>query len=135
VVVETWSQDQGRSWSELRATSLPNPNSGLDGVTLQDGRHLLVYNHKVRDRGRWEGSRSRLNVAVSVDGKEWQAAAELENQPGEYSYPAVIQARDGTVHVSYTWRRKRIQHVEIDPEQLVLRAMVDGVWPEKPVTR
>jgi predicted neuraminidase len=42
----------------------------------------------------------------------------LEDEPGEYSYPAVIQATDGRVHVTYTWRRERIVHVVLDPAKL-----------------
>jgi predicted neuraminidase len=42
----------------------------------------------------------------------------LESEPGEYSYPAVIQAADARVHITYTWRRQRIKHVEIDPATL-----------------
>jgi predicted neuraminidase len=60
-------------------------------------------------------------VAVSHDGKTWQAALVLEDQPGEYSYPAVLQASNGRVHITYTWRRQRIKHVVIDPRRLVLR--------------
>ena len=129
VVVETWSKDGGRHWTPLGATELPNPNAGLDGVTLLDGRQLLVYNHQVRDQGQWAGSREHLNVAVSLNGKDWFAVVELENRPGEYSYPAVIQTSDGKVHITYTWRRKRIQHAVLDPEKLTLRPIVDGVWP------
>ena len=44
----------------------------------------------------------------------------LEDEPGEYSYPAVIQAADGLVHVTYTWRRRRIKHVVLDPTKLVV---------------
>ncbi len=75
---ETWSDDGGLTWSKLALASLPHPGSGIDGVTLADGRHLLVYNHTTRGR-------SPLNVALSTDGKAWQAALVLERQPGEYS--------------------------------------------------
>ncbi|MHC4497539.1 MAG: hypothetical protein ACYS9T_08665 [Planctomycetota bacterium] len=51
------------------------------------------------------------------------------NQPGEYSYPAVIQSSDGEVHTTYTWKRQRIRHVVIDPAKLALRDLVDGEWP------
>jgi predicted neuraminidase len=114
VVVESWSEDAGRTWGELKPIpSLPNPSSGIDAVTLRDGRHLLVYNHTPRGR-------SPLNVAVSEDGKTWKAGPVLESQPGEYSYPAVIQARDGKVHVTYTWKRQKIRHVIIDPAKMQL---------------
>ena len=116
-ITESWSEDGGKSWSPMKATTLPNPNSGIDAVSLQDGRALLVYNHTER-------SRSPLNVAVSKDGKAWKAALTLEEQPGEYSYPAVIQSSDGLVHVTYTWKRERIKHVVIDPGKLVLSELI-----------
>jgi alpha-L-rhamnosidase len=107
-IVQCWSEDDGQTFSSLAATSLPNPNSGLDAVKLQDGRAVLVYNHIPRGR-------SPLNVAVSADGKDWNSVLVLESEPGEYSYPAVIQTSDGKVHVTYTWKRQRIKHVVIDP--------------------
>ncbi len=122
-VFQVWSEDGGKSWGDLCATSLPNPNSGTDAVTLKDGRHLLVYNHTTKGR-------SPLNVAVSRDGKDWQAALVLENEPGEYSYPAVIQTTDGLVHITYTWKRQRVRHVVLDPAKLELKPMPDGVWPK-----
>ena len=122
VIGESWSTDGGKTWSDLAATKLPNPNSGIDAVTLADGRHLLVYNHTT-------SGRSPLNVAVSQDGRAWDAALVLEDQPGEYSYPAVVQSADGLVHVTYTWDRKRIRHVVLDPAKLASRAMPDGRWP------
>ena len=112
-ITESWSEDAGKTWGPMKATGLPNPNSGIDAVSLKDGRALLVYNHS-------EKSRSPLNIAVSEDGKVWKAALVLEDQPGEYSYPAVIQSSDGLVHVTYTWKRERIKHVVIDPTRLVL---------------
>jgi predicted neuraminidase len=115
---ETWSDDSGRTWSKMSLTAMPNPNSGIDAVTLADGRHLLVYNHTTRGR-------SPLNVAMSIDGKVWKAAAILESEPGEYSYPAVIQTADGLVHITYTWKRQRVKHVGLDPKKLVLRDLAD----------
>jgi predicted neuraminidase len=100
------SSDGGRTWTAARPTTLPNPNSGLDAVALRDGRILLVYNHT-------EKGRSPLNVAVSKDGETWNMFLTLESQPGEFSYPAIIQASGGNAHVTYTWQRRRIKHVEI----------------------
>jgi predicted neuraminidase len=123
-ICETWSSDQGKTWSKLALTPLPNPSAGIDAVTLRDGRQLLVYNHTANGR-------SPLNVAVSSDGKTWEAALVLEDTPGqEFSYPAVIQTRDGMVHVTYTWHRTRIKHVVIDPAKLTLRPIVAGEWPK-----
>ena len=122
-ITESWSSDGGKSWNAMKSTSLPNPNAGIDAVILRDGRALLVYNHS-------EKSRSPLSVTVSPDGHTWKAALILEDQPGEYSYPAVIQTTDGLVHVTYTWKRERIKHVVIDPRKLVLRDIRDGRWPD-----
>jgi|SRR5262245_34114721 len=110
-IFETWSSDAGRTWSALALTALPNPNAGLDSVTLRDGRHIVVYNHTTEGR-------SPLNVALSRDGIAWSPVLVIESNPGEYSYPAVIQTADGLVHVTYTWRRERIKHVVIDPAAL-----------------
>lgn len=104
---EISSDDQGKSWGPMSLLELPNPNSGTDAITLKDGRHLLVYNHTPKGR-------SPLNVAVSLDGKNWEPLVVLEDEPGEYSYPAIIQTSDGKVHITYTWKRKRITHVVID---------------------
>jgi len=121
-VFETWSSDHGKTWTPIALTVLPNPNSGIDAMTLRDGRHIIVYNHTT-------SGRSPLNVAVSRDGTTWGAALVLEREPGEYSYPAVIQSRDGLVHITYTWKRQRIKHVAIDPTKLTSMPMSDGAWP------
>ncbi len=122
-IFDTWSSDQGKTWGALSLLDLPNSSTGIDAVTLRDGRVLLVYNHTPRGR-------SPLNVAISSDGKQWQAAAVLENDPGlEFSYPAVIQTRDGLIHATYTWHRTRIKHVVIDPAKLTLAPIQNGEWP------
>jgi predicted neuraminidase len=122
---ETWSEDAGKTWSALTSTSLPNPNSGTDAVTLKDGRHLLVYNHSAKEK-----VRVPLNVAISKDGKLWEAGAVLEDQPpGQYSYPAVIQSSDGLVHITYTWKRLKIRHVVLDPQNLKTIPILTGNWP------
>ena len=105
---------------------VPYCNSGTDAVTLADGRHLLVYNHSAVEKVRFP-----LNVAVSRDGIKWDAAAVLDDQgPQQYSYPAVIQASDGVVHVTYTWKRLRIKHAVLDPAKLRLTPISSGIWPK-----
>ena len=110
----SFSSDEGLSWSAVELTDLPNNNSGTDAVTLQDGRHLLVYNPTATQPGEHRAPRTPLCVAVSSDGISWQNVLTLEDSPiSEYSYPAVIQGRDGTIHITYTWRRERIRYVKI----------------------
>lgn len=117
------SENGGLSWGGMSLTELPNPNSGTDAVTLREGRHLLVYNHTAKGR-------TPLNLAVSGDGVTWAAALALETEPGEYSYPAIIQTGDGLVHITYTWKRQRVRHVIIDPAKLKTQPIVDGAWPD-----
>ena len=131
VVSQAWSADGGRSWGEMTATDLPNPSAGTDAVTLADGRQLLVYNHTARGQlNGGIGTRAMLNAAISTDGKDWKPVVTLEKLTqkapagadrrhwGEFSYPAVIQAEDGRVHISYTYNREGIKHVVLDPGQL-----------------
>ncbi len=128
VVSSNWMKDDWKSWTPMEATSLPNPNSGIDGVVLKDGRALLVYNHVGKQGNQWGGRRSPLNVAISRDGQTWDAALVLENEQGEYSYPAVIQSSDGRVHITYTWKRQRIKHVVLDPGALKPASMETSGW-------
>jgi predicted neuraminidase len=123
-ILSSLSNDNGHTWSELTPTSLPNPNSGIDAVTLKDGRHIVVYNHLTRGR-------NMLNVAVSRDGQAWEAAALLENEDKgtEFSYPAVIQTSDGLIHITYTWNRKQIKHVVIDADKISSIPFQSGEWP------
>lgn len=131
-MLETWSTDQGKTWSPLAKTSLPNNNSGVDAVTLRDGRQLLVYNPTLGPDGKPKGPRTPLSVAVSRDGEHWSAAVVLEDSPiSQYSYPAVIQSTDGLVHIVYTWRRQRIKYVVLDPRKLKLTPIPAGkLWPQ-----
>ena len=137
----SWSHDHGRTWSTLVSSGLFNPNSGSDAVTLADGRQLLVCNRRdpaddaphnpkasalggarpdvARANEDW-GVRWPLNVSVSRDGIKWDMLITLEDEPRKdgYAYPAVIQTRDGLVHITYTWNREKIKHVVIDPKKL-----------------
>jgi len=119
VIAESWSDDNGKTWSKMTATSLPNPNSGTDAVTLKDGRQLLIYNHTTK-KGEEPNNRNMLNLAISEDGHNWTPVVTLETKPAKsgYSYPAIIQTSDGLVHITYTYLRQSIKHVVIDPDKL-----------------
>jgi predicted neuraminidase len=112
VITEAWSQDGGLTRGPMSATTLPNPSAGIDAVRLADGRFLLVYNPSPT-------SRQKLEMAISSDGKAWRTALVLEEEgSGEHSYPAMIQTRDGAIHLTYTWKRDRIKHVVLDAASL-----------------
>jgi predicted neuraminidase len=116
VITQSWSNDKGKTWSGMTATELPNPNSGTDALTLKDGRQLLVYNHTTGE-GNFPSGRNMLNVALSTDGKNWYPVLTLEKQPGEYSYPSVIQDSTGLIHITYTYQRQSVKYVVVDASQ------------------
>lgn len=123
-IYRTASTDDGRSWSPLAPIALPHPNSGIDAAAGQVGLPFhLVYNHTT-------DGRSPLNLASSFDGVRWKAVAALEQEPGEYSYPAIIETSDGLLHITYTWKRRRIRHVVLNPGALFeSRPILEGKWP------
>ncbi len=101
------SIDGGRSWSTPHVLDLPNPNSGIDAVHLRDGRTVLIYNPTT-------DGRSPLALAVSRDGEHFTQFLTLESEPGqEFSYPALIQLRDGDLLMTYTWHRTRIRYARV----------------------
>jgi len=115
-IVESWSTDGGTNWSPLAQTALLNPNSGTDAVTLKNGTQLLVYNPALPGKD-WFNGRSQLHVAQSADGVAWHDVATLESgTTEEYSYPAIIEAQDGQVHITYTYNRQNIKHVVLRAE-------------------
>lgn len=111
VIVQTFSDDNGETWTPLTRQTTRNPNSGIDAVTTKSGLQVLIYNPAVMGAD-WSAGRNELRVAVSKDGENWNDVYELEKQStGEFSYPAVIQTRDGLLHITYTYNRKNIKHV------------------------
>jgi alpha-L-rhamnosidase len=128
----TWSSDNGQTWSTLEKSVLPANWSGIDGVTLRDGRQFLTYNHVPTSEGS-KGGRCFLNAAVSNDGVAWSAALVVGIcDGGQFSYPAVIQSRDGLVHITHTWHRDTIAHIVVNPYKITdatIEPMPDGQWP------
>ncbi len=110
------SRDEGESWSRVVDTDLPNPGSSVEPVTLANGDWLLVYNDL-------EQGRHSLAVSISDDeGASWSRPRHLDrSEPGggSYHYPSVVQARDGSIHVTYSYfvaGGKSIKHARFEPE-------------------
>jgi predicted neuraminidase len=106
--------DAGASWTPARATTLPNPNASVALARLHDGRLLLAYNPQTENR-------NKLALAISRDGgATWSVPRLVEDAAGgeEFSYPALLQGRDGTIHLAYTWQRKTIKHLSFSPAWL-----------------
>jgi alpha-L-rhamnosidase len=115
----SFSSDHGDTWSAVTLTDVPNNQSGTDAVTLKDGRHVLIYNDFETLPGTKKGPRTPVSIALSDDGTRWSHALTLEDSPiSQYSYPAIIQGKDGTLHCLYTWRRQRMAYKQIDLRKL-----------------
>ena len=112
----SFSSDNGDTWTPVTLSEVENNQSGTDAVTLQDGRHVLVYNNFETLPLTKKGVRTPVSIALSDDGQTWHHVLTLEDSPiDQYSYPAIIQGRDGRLHCVYTWRRQRIVYKEINP--------------------
>lgn len=102
----------GVHWSPAGCTSLPNNNSGIDLIRLDDGRILLCLNPVSGD---W-AARSPLSLYISDDdGDTFRPLMTLEMNEGEYSYPS-LACEGNTVYLSYTWKRLQIAVWTIDLE-------------------
>lgn len=102
------SGDGGESWSACEAAPLHNPNSGADMIRLASGEVITCFNDT-------PSGRTPLTLAISRDeGRSWGARRNVEDEPGEYSYPTLMAGADGSVHLVYTWRRERIRWVRFE---------------------
>ena len=113
------SDDGGRQWTAADALPLPNPNASVAMLRLQGGRLLIA--------GNGADNRNELLLWISDDsGKTWRPAPSVErvaDAGAEFSYPALLQTRDGRIHLAYTWRRQGIKHAEFS------EAWLDGAAP------
>ncbi|MBQ5474336.1 MAG: exo-alpha-sialidase, partial [Lachnospiraceae bacterium] len=126
----TYSKDNGDTWSKVQLSELPNNNSGTDAVTIADGRHVIAYNDSKSLPGQSGGPRTPLCLAISEDGKHWNKLLTLEdNNIGEYSYPSIIQGRNGNLYIVYTWRRQRIVFKEIALREILFATLSSDTIP------
>ncbi len=105
------SFDDGKTWGAVHFLALPNPNSGIDAVRLKDGRIVLAFNNSYNRR-------TPLNLAASADGEHFRIFKTLEDGPGQYSYPAIVQASNGDLLITYSWRRETIKFVRLPLRQV-----------------
>ena len=113
-VINSWSSDYGKTWSEMDSINVVNSNSGIDGIALNKNFFLLVNNPLPRGAD-WFNGRNILDVEYSKDGLNWKKLLDLEYQTeGEFSYPAIIQTSDKKIHILYTYNRKYIKHISFD---------------------
>jgi predicted neuraminidase len=127
------SRDGGKTWSPVIDSSIPNPGSGAEVISLRNGHWALIYNDT-------EQGRNSLAVSLSTDeGQTWKWTRHLEFEPrsteaGAFHYPSIIQARDGSLHASYSYHlnkkdvpsdaegqpaRKTIKHVHFNEEWVI----------------
>lgn len=108
------SRDGGYTWSDAVETDVPNPNSAVDFIKLQNGHLLLVYNHNMNDR-------TPLTVAVSTDGdKSYPYRRNIAGGDNSFAYPYAIQTRDGKIHIIYTTNsRTTIMHAVFDEYAII----------------
>jgi predicted neuraminidase len=165
-VYQSWSDDDGETWTTPAPTELPNNNSSIQATALSDGRLAMVLNpvragadtprrlslyDEIDDEGLadaqsqveevpaeddsggqravWGTPRAPMTLALSADGgRTWSMRRDLETGDGycmtnnsreglnrELSYPSVHQTPDGLLHVAFTYHRRAIQYVTVDP--------------------
>ena len=109
MVCRAESKDGGKTFTPAEPTELPNPSAGIDAVKTKAGDVFLIYNPTPI-------LRTPISLARSTDdGKTWAKVVDLETEPGEYSYPAMIETDDGKLAITYTWRRTHIKYASVDP--------------------
>jgi predicted neuraminidase len=115
------SKDYGRTWSRPSYSAIPSVNSAIEMVKLRNGHAVLAFNHG-RDR-----ERTPLNLALSLDeGRTWPFCRALETGEGSFSYPSLVETKDGNIHVTYSHHRQFIKHVELN-EAWIKRGMGEGI--------
>lgn len=105
----TKSENSGKTWSDLSLTKIPNVNSAIDTMLLDDGSILIVGNFDS------EKKRKKLSIIKTADFENWQELLVLEDSPRKsYSYPYLIKTSDSSLLILYTYDRKHIKYVKLN---------------------
>jgi len=122
------SSEDGCNWTAPTPSHLPNNNSSIQSVMLQDGSLVIAFNNSSSGTTRNKtgaSARKPLSIALSQNGGEtWPWIRDIEagsqqhdrGMDEEYSYPSVLQDADGKINVAYTYRRLTIKVVRFDEE-------------------
>lgn len=95
-VMQSISKDSGETWSPAEDIDLPNPGTSVEAIALKDGRWIIAYNDL-------EKGRTSLALAMSDDeGQTWKWKRNMDKGAGSYHYPSLIQAADGSLHLTYS---------------------------------
>lgn len=101
-IVQSESNDGGRTWTQGHNSAFPNPNSAVELLKLASGKLLLIYNDSMN-------SRSPLTAALSPDGgKSWPVRANIAAGRNSYAYPSAAQSADGRIHLVYTSDERKV---------------------------
>ncbi len=112
------SKDNGESWSTAFKTEILNEAS-VEICVLKDGKWAFVGNDS-------NDGRYRFSIYLSDDeGATWKWKELIEFDPtkkGSFSYPCLIQTKDGLLNISYSYslgsHQESIKHVVIDPANI-----------------
>lgn len=112
LIKRSTSTDGGMTWTVPELTDRLHPGGGLEALLLANGHLALVYNNKE------EGPRDKLAISISTDkGQTWRWTRQLEDTPGgRFDYPSIIQSKDGTIHVTYSYNLETIKYVRFNEE-------------------
>jgi len=95
-ISESFSTDQGRTWSEAKPSTIQNVSARFYLRRLASGNLVLVKNGPLDQRLK---SRSHMTAFLSEDdGKTWKGGLILDERNG-VSYPDGFQSPDGVIHI------------------------------------
>jgi hypothetical protein len=113
-VMKALSTNKGLNWDFARETNLHCPLSGIAAIKLDSG-NIIVCNNNTEKHQRWP-----LSLSISISkGAFFEPTWDVDTSEIELSYPSLLQSSDGKIHLTYTYNRKMIKHIELTEEELL----------------